>query len=96
MPASVAITSPGSGTTVGSNFTAQGTLSGVSPPVPSPPPLKVRIEINGQKYHGVVSLNDSGAWTATFTGVPAGTNGEIFATWQPDGAGDRVDDITVQ
>jgi hypothetical protein len=96
MPISVTITSPTQGATVGQNFTATGNVTGVSGPFPTPPPLKVRIEINGNKYPGTVTLTDSGSWTATFIGVPPGTDGVIVATWTPGGPSTNVDGIRVQ
>jgi hypothetical protein len=93
----VTIISPTSGSTVPPNFTATGTVTGISGPIPTPPPLTVCIEIDGVKTWATsVTMDDAGNWTANFSGVPAGTRGKIKATWTPTGEYDTVTPITVQ
>jgi hypothetical protein len=96
MPVTVTITSPSQGATVGTSFTVTGIVQGATGPFPTPPPLKVRLDIDDAKFFGTVTLNDAGEWSAVFSGVPTGTGGVITATWQPTGAQDSVTNITVQ
>jgi len=93
----VTITSPADNATVGTDFTVTGTVTGLTGPIPDPPPLDVLIEIGGGKVQATsVSMNDSGGFTATFENVPAGTDATIRATWVPTGDFDTVDGITVK
>ncbi|HVK13994.1 MAG TPA: hypothetical protein VM597_34950 [Gemmataceae bacterium] len=92
----VAIDSPEAGTTVSPNFTATGTVSGFTPPIPNPPPLTVHINIDGVKTWATVTMNDSGGWTAVFTNVPTGARGTIKAVWTPTDESATVGPISVE
>ena len=95
MPA-VSITSPTTGSTVPPSFTAGGNVSGIVGPIPNPPPLTVHITIDGTRHFATsVTMSDSGIWTATFSGVPAGV-GRLKAVWTPTGESNSVDDIIVE
>jgi hypothetical protein len=66
-------------------------------PGPPPPPIGARIKINGQTINATsVTMNDAGAFVATFPSVPAGTGGVIEIEWNPTGDKGTVDNITAQ
>lgn len=63
MPDSISITSPAPNTTVGTSFTASGTVSPANAPVMA--------SVNGTV--APVTVPGNGTWYATFNNVPPGT-----------------------
>lgn len=72
------ITSPATGSTVGTSFTATGTCDDVVSSTDHPT-MTATFTIGGSDYTGTMSY-DTGKWSAAFSNIPTGSGGTLTIT----------------
>lgn len=78
-PASMGITSPATGGTVGTSFTATGSCSSVVSSTDHPT-MTATFTIGDTPYTGTMSYPGAGSWSADFSNIPTGSGGTLKVT----------------